>query len=87
MKVLLFVQSGDARPKCVRERVLRYANGDIMWGPRWSDAKHRADRWWLVRCKNADEGRRLIGREGRMPQPFHEDIEGRIIASGGKPRS
>lgn len=72
-RVLLFVQTGDARPMCVgRVGPL----GEIPWtrcpaGLKAESAEYglslaqqheveSADRWWLVECENADAGRAVI---------------------------
>lgn len=65
-RILLFVQTGDTRPTCVRIRkrvvflvvVLPAASAtrDLLLGP-WTSAR---DRWWLVECENAEAGRSLI---------------------------
>lgn len=72
-RVLLFVQHGDARPKCVgRTGPL----GQIPWTrcPVWLKASRAeyglsamqqheveaADRWWLVAAANAEDGRFVI---------------------------
>lgn len=73
MRVLLFVQTGDARPKSIGGN--RRLDGEALNG-RWdSRAIARAmqelaiteevsaigaDRWWLVECENADAGRAAI---------------------------
>jgi hypothetical protein len=95
-RALLFVQSGDARAKCVRRyapaheytrKPERFAShletfSEIKPMP-YRDLRlaYEADRWWLVECCNADEGRFIIGgapsgkvRKGLVP--------GRILASG-----
>ncbi len=78
MKVLLFVQTGDTRPKCVKRfpPVLRHIkSGWEEWSVEYSKTA-TADRWWLVECENADEGRTIIGC---CPLDDH-----RILASGGR---
>lgn len=77
MKVMLFVQTGDARPKCASRETPCRVNGE-WWYSRWaSEAKAAADRWWLVECANADEGRMIIG--------CCPGDDRRILAQGGRP--
>lgn len=104
-RVMLFVQTGEARPKCVgRVGPL----GEVPWtlcpaGVKASQAEHglshnqqhaidSADRWWLVECENAEDGRFVIecDREvgGVLRDHYASDgerIYGRVLASGGKP--
>ena len=86
-KVLLFVQTGDARPKCVYRLLANLpwdalaeaigdARDDGARGDTLAELAARADRWWLVECENADEGRTIIGC---CPLDDH-----RILASGGR---
>lgn len=83
MKVLLFVQTGDARPKCYAgvcdaARGRGWIEGDgsgFVFTARAALAKAAADRWWLVECANADLGRMAITTQ---TEQF-----GRILASGG----
>lgn len=86
MRTLLFVQDGERKPVVVREKLLRYANGAVMWGPRMTFAKERADRWWLIECDNAEAGRWTLLKLGKARGPLFPTSfrEGRIIASGGK---
>lgn len=103
MKVLLFVQNGDARPKSYAS-VSRYAIhpsyprlGDTRWcvtGKPAQRALSAADRWWLVECENAENGRRVI-EDARLglgnvddaiaagPGSLAGPRVGRILASGG----
>lgn len=70
MKVLLFVQRGDARPKCeytlprsLAWESLAEAIGDADQTadpPTVASIAASADRWLLVECKNAEAGRTLI---------------------------
>jgi len=99
-RVLLFVQTGDARPKCaptprlltdrdaqhVREM---FESKPTAKSPTWMRVLGAADRWWLVECANADAGRRLlhaiqIGAATATDEPAIQPA-GRILASGGKP--
>lgn len=64
MKTLLFVQNGDARPKCV-SRSAGFDPAERIQGQEWLadsgfyvwwNVHHKAmrsDRWWLVECENA----------------------------------
>lgn len=94
MKVLLFVQTGDGRPKCVS--VGRKASTaalcfqrDEFRNAQTSGPKDFVPRWWLVECENAEAGRTLI----EMHETRHSPViqwtgrppAGRILASGGKP--
>lgn len=112
MKVLLFCQTGDARPKCVGRscgplgywarrpvgKDLREDPAAMVFVPGVGNyggtnhmrvEKHRADRWWLVECKNAEHGREVIACTEQTCEHQHYgqcvDDEGRILASGGKP--
>jgi hypothetical protein len=57
MKELLYVQTGDGKPKCRKS-----------FGPSQGLNRARAhayvsnvsDRWWLVECENAEHGREVI---------------------------
>ena len=74
MKVLLFVQTGDGRPKCVgRTWPFEFTRYGIeaprlkqLGEPPRHGSHHqarvlaKADRWWLVECENADAGRFVI---------------------------
>lgn len=83
MRVMLFCQAGDARPKCVKSfgwiasdggpspRALQYL-GAIRFGTHL-----QPDRGWLVECESAALGRMAI-------QTKTEQF-GRILASGGRP--
>lgn len=71
-RVMLFVQTGAGRPKCVARlaaglrtdyyaEAVHFKNGMVAWPlarQSWSSAV--ADRWWLVECENAEAGRALI---------------------------
>lgn len=103
-RVLLFVQTGDARPKCYgpTTKAPEHARGnryslafgcfDTVYGThRQHEAQVAADRWWLVECANAEDGRFVIecDREagGVLRDHYASDgerIYGRILASGGK---
>ncbi len=98
MKVLLFVQTGDARPKCVksfgdrRHNAINYFNAIK---PRLG-SEGQPERAWLVECANAEAGRTCIEatvastKYGSGPS-VHFDLwdgvakrHGRILASGGR---
>lgn len=90
MKALLFVQTGDARPKCEGECWERMNDwGRRMRGTlRQRDLMRRSDRWWLVECETARHGREVIA-SGRteLRSGFGGDgsiLIGRILASGGR---
>jgi hypothetical protein len=80
-RVLLFVQTGDGRPKCVG----RYSEGLTA---RQCEHRSAADRWWLVECENADAGRKVIAFVESLPADKRHTAEcydwGHILASGGK---
>lgn len=93
---MLFVQTGNARPKCVGQLPLRFAASvAIKWLRRldaswWTPVLKAtaADRWWLVECANAETGRGLIAKAlhpDAMPQPFDSHTDGRIVAQGDRP--
>jgi len=105
-RVLLFVQTGDGRPKCCRSTVvsslyLQPEHGDPRqwfnctgrwWVSQewWNKHGRNADRWWLVECENAAQGRVIIETVRRAN--LVGDVDGiiaresaaRILASGGK---
>ena len=129
MKMLLFVQTGDARPKCAGGAVhftragyrtgynCKIASDPVMsalgdsktaWGwwttPGPWNALLDSDRWWLVECEDADAGRAIITHDAllhtsigkaveavgpvvksRDPNRVSEPVQGRILASGGRP--
>jgi hypothetical protein len=94
-RVLLFVQSGDARPTCRGEwcrQPSTYANlhtGAPSGTKKQRTAKRAADRWWLVECMDADAGRAIIAENcGSDPVAVRMGphvVTGRILASGGRP--
>lgn len=70
---MLFVQTGDARPKCEGRlgplgeipwqrcpAALKAALGECGLSSEQQLAVESADRWWLVECKNAEAGRGTI---------------------------
>jgi hypothetical protein len=78
-RVMLFVQDGyHQSPACVGV-MSRYRPGD-----RPAKAVRRSvDRWWIVECASAKEGRFLIASSVYCPERM-EHLHGRIIASGGR---
>lgn len=99
MKVLLFVQSDDARPKAIKRATKGYIKAAILdrcEAGRESWRTHNGiDRWWLVECENAENGRRVI-EDARLglgnvddaiaagPGSLAGPRVGRILASGGR---
>jgi len=97
-RVLLFVQTGDGRPKCFSSHGVNRSLYTDGW--RLSEsaltAQGAADRWWLVECENAEAGREVIAsgfgwlrtapaREGpRGPVETGPIRTSRILASGWK---
>lgn len=97
MKVLLFVQSGDARPKCVKSFGDRRHSAESYFAivrKRLGEGG-QPERAWLVQCGTADMGRTCIEatvastKYGPGPS-VHFDLwdgvakrHGRILASGG----
>lgn len=94
MKVLLFVQTGDARPKAMKcpfewerkpERVALQAAAWRNCNPTPARcgavlaAVIRADRWWLVECANAEDGRDILAMND-----YNGSTRSRILASGGR---
>jgi hypothetical protein len=86
-RVLLFVQAGDARPKCVKQ-----FGSDRARGLQYLGHLVRPDigtwLYWLVECENADAGREAIA-SGRteLRSGFGGNgslLVGRILASGGR---
>lgn len=84
MKVLLFVQAGNARPKCASRETPCRVNGEWWYSRRASEAKAAADRWWLVECANAEDGRAVIAAMVEYGGGVGEGGLGRILASGGR---
>jgi len=94
MRVLLFVQTGPMRPKCVLrvpkwfgwQKVAEALGTTCFMMPtrRMADASRAArcaDRSWLVECHNAEDGRGII----RCGPDWTGDMpEGRILASWSK---
>ena len=84
MKVILFAQIGDARPKCVGSVAQGGPSGakfiDRGGSCYLSDYQSfmldNADLWWLVECPDAEMGRMIINSA-----PCDDS---RILASGGK---
>lgn len=87
MKVLLFVQSGDARPKVAysNQASLRYM---ATCSQRTLNAVYAPlkSRWWLVECENAEAGRTIIANHAAVVRGDGVSLlrGGRILASGGR---
>ncbi len=94
-RVMLFMQSGDSRPKCVKQFGADKARGLEYIGHL---VRPEAGTWlyWLVECVNADMGRTCVEahvastKYGPGPS-VHFDFwsgvsrrHGRILASGGR---
>ena len=82
MKVFLFVQTGDARPKVLKRATKGYVKAAILdrceAGRESWRTHNQIDRWWLVECDSPEDGRLLlaqlsIGESCRT-------VAGRIIA-------
>lgn len=94
-RVLLFVQTGDARPKCVKQFGEDKARGLQYLGHL---VRPESGRWlyWLVECRNAADGRMCVEASEAStkygPGPsVHFDLwdgvskrHGHILASGGR---
>lgn len=100
MRVLLFVQHGDARPKVAwtgasARRIAACYQRDAFRNHMARD-KRSVDfipPWWLVECENADAGRAVIAdvEHGKRIEAKVEGFyrgpasyQGRVLASGGK---
>jgi hypothetical protein len=96
-RVLLFVQSGDGRPKFEgllgplgrvpwqrRPAALKTALGEYGISTGQQHAIEAADRWWLVECANADAGRDVIA-VSTLPDEKRWPVNGHILAQGGRP--
>ena len=98
MRVLLFVQTGDGRPKRFKD-FTPWQRDDPKWlgvAKDYADGV-ACDRWWLVECENAEAGRTLIaltelaqaarryaGAKRTDPVMFSGQVPaGRVLASGG----
>ena len=83
MKMLLFVQTGDARPKVAKQFGAWRGWAEQYFTRIRFGESGQPDRGWLVECANAEAGRRLIeaddGERFAMGSRY-----GRILASGGK---
>lgn len=55
---MTFVQTGSAKPTCVSKRSLCCARDALPL--RTQLRMDHADRWWMVECGSADEGRETI---------------------------
>lgn len=95
-RVLLFTQTGDARPKVAKQFGVRLAWADLYFAKIKFGEPGQPDRGWLVECENAEQGRACIAlsqRTGGVRTVFKDtvfvdagtiDVQGRILASGGK---
>ena len=83
MKILLFTQTGDARPKCVKQFGADRARGLQYLGHL---VRPESGRWlyWLVECENAEDGRAIIIQERVFDGTGIRSTLGRILASGGR---
>lgn len=82
MRVLLFVQTGDSRPKVVWQPrgffVGTWKQSDVLAAAPVGVCRKMGDNsWWLVECANAYHGRKVIKAAARGEQTV-----GRILASG-----
>ena len=93
MRVMLFTQTGDSRPKCVKS--FGWISGDGSASPRALQYLHsirfgtegQPDAGWLVACENPEAGRGVIAwaRTGGPDPIINEPCPfGRILASGGR---
>ena len=100
MRVLLFVQTGDARPKCAKSfgdkpGAVGKAKAYLAAIPFGEEGQ--PERGWSVYCHNADYGRTCVEaavaavKYGLGPSVHYDhwigvsQRHGRILASGGKP--
>lgn len=95
-RVLLFVQTGDARPKCVKVFKGREADARAYFAKIKFGDPAQPERGWLVQCHKADWGRTCIeaavaavqyGPGPSVHFDFWDEMSkrhGRILASGGK---
>lgn len=88
MKVLLFVQNGGARPKCVKSFGDRKRNALAYFDAiaKRFGSEGQPERAWLVECDDAEAGRHCIAG-GCEPYRCHRadgPMSCRILASGGK---
>ena len=91
-RVLLFVQTGDARPKCVKsfgDRRHNAMNYFSAIAPRFG-CEGQPERGWLVECPNAEAGRWAITNHHSHRANYICDSAtcrcdgARILASGGR---
>lgn len=81
---MTFVQSGSDKPMCISKRSLCCSRDALPLRAQRRIAC--ADRWWMVECRTADEGRETIGNatgvilHGKMISHG----PGRILSYGGK---
>ena len=89
MKILLFTQTGDARPKCVKSFGDRRHNAENYFSaiaPRFG-CEGQPERGWLVECPNAEAGRRMIAMHeatGLLAVGDAGRVTCRILAQGGR---
>lgn len=87
MKVLLFVQTGDARPKVAWQPrgffIGEWRPSDVLAAAPVGVCRKMGDNaWWLVECANAEEGRLLIAQLAISESL--RTVPGRVLASGGR---
>jgi len=87
VKVLLFVQTGDARPKCVKSFGNRKRNALAYFDAiaKRFGGEGQPERAWLVECENAEDGRTVIVQERVLPAGIVSTL-GRILASSSNGR-
>lgn len=92
MRVLLFVQHGDARPKVAWQPrgffIGEWRPSDVLAAAPVGVCREMGDNaWWLVECANAEDGRDVIEWEctGGSDTVLNKLCPfGRILASGGR---
>ena len=90
MKVLLFVQTGDERPKVSPTTAIQRSTllTGKPGGPGSALPTLVHVRWWLVECENAEAGRATIEHvtlDDNSQCPINcPCCGGRILASGGR---
>lgn len=97
MKVLLFVQTGDARPKVAKQFGVRAGWAEQYFARIRFGEPGQPERGWLVECANAEAGRVVIethvqarkyGPDATVHFEFWDGVSkrhGRILAQGGRP--
>ena len=82
MKVLLFVQTGDARPKCVKSFGWNGAASGRQYIAKIPFGEQgQPERGWLVECLDAEHGRGMIEHHLKHGEDAVPSAIGRIIAS------